>query len=243
MARFLLVHGAWHGAWCWYKVLPRLERAGHRVQALDLPGHGVDRRPVAGLTIDDYAGAMLEALTGDDEPAVLVGHSMGGGVISRMAERAPERCAHLIYLCAFLPESGVSLLEQGIRDQGTRLGECVELTESGETSRVQPGKGDPVFYGDCSPEDRALASRLLVEESIAAVSTPLEVSAERWGRVSRGYVACAGDQAISLAMQQDMIGRSPCEPVITLDSAHSPFFSAPDELVEALVAQLPGSLS
>jgi len=243
MARFFLVHGAWHGAWCWYKVLPRLQQAGHRVEAVDLPGHGVDHRPVAGLTIDDYAEAMLEVLAEHDEPAVLVGHSMGGGVISRMAERAPERCARLVYLCAFLPESGTSLLEQGIRDPATRLGECVELTDRGDTSRVLQGKGDPVFYGDCSAEDRALASRLLVEESIAAVSTPLEVSDERWGRVPRGYIACAADQAISLAMQQDMLARSPCAPVLTLDSSHSPFFSAPDDLVAALIAQLPGEPS
>jgi len=77
MARFVLVHGAWHGAWCWYKVVPALERLGHAVQAIDLPGHGVDRTPLADVTLDAYVDRVGEAIARAGEPVMLVGHFSG----------------------------------------------------------------------------------------------------------------------------------------------------------------------
>ena len=78
MATFVLIHGAWHGGWCWRKVVPHLEAAGHTVIAPDLPSHGDDPTPAAEVTLDDYVRRVCEILDAQDEPVVLVGHSMGG---------------------------------------------------------------------------------------------------------------------------------------------------------------------
>ncbi len=101
MATYVLVHGAWHGGWCWSKLVPLLEATRHRAIALDLPGHGNDKTPLAELSLDRYVACVSTAIGTIDEPVVLVGHSLGGTVISQTAEMHPDRILKLIYLCAF----------------------------------------------------------------------------------------------------------------------------------------------
>jgi pimeloyl-ACP methyl ester carboxylesterase len=110
MARVVLVHGAFSGAWCWEPVLPGLRAAGHTVQTVELPGSGEDDTPVAEVTLQAYADRVGDAL-GEGAPAVLVGHSMGGMVITQAAAQHPERVAALVYVTAFLPGDGHSLLD------------------------------------------------------------------------------------------------------------------------------------
>ena len=109
MARFVLVHGAWHGAWCFDALARDLAAAGHEVDTFDLPGHGSDATPHDEVTLDTYAQRVAEVIGQDGEPVVLVGHSMGGIVVTQAAELVPERIARLVYLTAFLPKDGESL--------------------------------------------------------------------------------------------------------------------------------------
>ncbi len=102
MSTFVLVHGSWHGAWCWNKLTPLLEREGHAVIAPDLPGHGEDWTPIPEISLQSYVDRVGEALDSAPEPAILVGHSMAGTVISQLAEQRPDQVAGLVYLCAFL---------------------------------------------------------------------------------------------------------------------------------------------
>src|SRR5215471_17226659 len=111
MSRYILVHGAWHGRWCWEKVVPLLRQAGHRVETLDLPGHGQDRTPIREITLAAYTKRVCETLDDQAEPVILVGHSMGGIVITQVAEERPEKIQTLVYLTAFLPQNGESLLQ------------------------------------------------------------------------------------------------------------------------------------
>jgi pimeloyl-ACP methyl ester carboxylesterase len=97
-----LIHGAWHGRWCWEKLIPKLERNGHTVVARDLPGLGSDRTPAAEITLQAYVDAVCGQLAKEAEPAVVVGHRMGGVVISEVAERIPEKVKALVYLTAYL---------------------------------------------------------------------------------------------------------------------------------------------
>jgi pimeloyl-ACP methyl ester carboxylesterase len=110
MARIVLVHGAFSGAWCWEPVLPCLRAAGHTAQTVELPGSGEDRTPVAEVTLEAYAARVGDAL-GEGAPAVPVGHSMGGIVITQAAAPYPDRVAALVYVTAFLPGDGQSLMD------------------------------------------------------------------------------------------------------------------------------------
>jgi pimeloyl-ACP methyl ester carboxylesterase len=109
MATFVLVHGAFHGGWCWYKIVPLLEAKGHRVLAPDLPGLGDDHTPLADLSLAAWTDSVAAKLHVLGTPVILVGHSRGGIVISEVAERVPEHVSALVYLTAFLVSDGESL--------------------------------------------------------------------------------------------------------------------------------------
>jgi pimeloyl-ACP methyl ester carboxylesterase len=111
MARFVLVHGGFSGAWIWLPLMDRLKADGHVVDAFDLPGMGNDHTSTSEVSLDSYAGRVCEVLAASSEPAVVVGHSMGGIVATQGAARCPERVAALVYVAAFLPKDGQSLLD------------------------------------------------------------------------------------------------------------------------------------
>jgi pimeloyl-ACP methyl ester carboxylesterase len=97
MSQFLLIHGAFHGAWCWHKAIPELEKHGHGAQAIDLPGQGQDQTPLGNVTLDTMVDRIVTALTTLAGPVVLVGHSLAGMVISATAEKAPDRIKTLVF--------------------------------------------------------------------------------------------------------------------------------------------------
>jgi pimeloyl-ACP methyl ester carboxylesterase len=111
MARFVLVHGAFGGAWCWEPVTGPLEAAGHAVETLDLPGCGADQTPVEAVTLASCAKRVCDVLVSGTEPAILVGHSMGGVVVTQAASDCPGHVASLVFVAAFMPADGQSLLD------------------------------------------------------------------------------------------------------------------------------------
>lgn len=233
MSRFVLVHGAWHGAWCWYKVLPLLERAGHQAIAIDLPSLGKDRTPLAAATLASYADAVCEALAAQSEPAILVGHSMGGIAISQAAERQPEGIEKLVYLTAFLLRDGETLI--GAASQSpTRVAGLTVRSADRLSTMVNLEMIREVFYAQCADEDVALAALLLQPQAMAPMATAQSLTAARFGRVPRVYIECLRDRVIPPVLQRAMYEASPCEKVLSIDTDHSAFFSRPGELASHL---------
>jgi len=243
MSTFVLVHGAWHGAWCWYRIVPRLAQAGHTVLAPDLPSLGSDRTPIKDVTLAGWAesiGALIEAAT---EPVVLVGHSRGGIVISSVAERLPERIARLVYVTAFLLRDGETLLSVAETVAATsRIVPNLLTTPDQSAITVPDAALREGFYGQCPEEDVTLARMLLQPEAAAPSATPVHVTPERFGRVPRAYIECRRDQAIPIELQRRMARESDCPIVASLDTDHSPFFSTPEALVEELLRLAPAAV-
>ena len=236
MTTFVLVHGAWHGGWCWERVAGLLEARGHRVLAPDLPGHGADRTPLANVTLDSYAKHVCDVIGREPEPVVLVGHSMGGIVITAAAERIPERIRTLVYLTAFLLGDGESLFAVAGGDPGSALTGNLVPSSDGLSLSVKPEAVVSAFYAECAPADAERASARLVPQALAPLTAPVRWTAERAGRIPRVYVECLRDRAISLAAQRRMVEARPCAKVFTLDTDHSPFYSAPEALAAHLAA-------
>jgi len=255
MATFVLVHGAWGGAWVWHKVVPLLEDRGHEAITLDLPAHGIDRTPWSEVTLASYVDRVAEALdNAGDEPTVLVGHSLGGVVVTQTAERRPEAIDTLVYLTAFLPVDGQALVDVPTdggtasdddhgdgSDAGDDAGDDAGPgTEFDEERGVLVQGNDPEAlvartYADCSRADRELALSLRPrEEPLAGVTTPVDVSQERFGSVRRTYVVCERDRAIPPAAQRRMIEDRGVDATASVEASHSPFLSVPVELVDAL---------
>lgn len=106
---FILVHGACHGAWCWYKLKPLLEAAGHRVTVLDMAASGIDRRPLEEVrTFSDYSKPLLETMDGvigDGGKVIMVGHSLGGLSLALAMEAHPDKIAAAVFLTAYVPDT------------------------------------------------------------------------------------------------------------------------------------------
>ncbi len=236
MTTYVLIHGAWHGGWCWEKVAPLLEARGHRVLAPDLLSHGADRTPLADVTLDSYAKHVCDVIGSEPEPVVLLGHSMGGAVVTAAAERIPERIRTLVYLAAFLVADGDSILKVAGGDPASALTGNLVPSSDGLSLSVKPEAVVPAFYAECSGADAERARARLVAQALEPLNAPVRWSAERAGRIPRVYIECLRDRAMPLATQRAMVAARPCAKVLALDSDHSPFYSAP----EALAAHLAG---
>ncbi len=237
MTRFLLIHGAFGGAWCWGPVTGGLEAAGHSVEAIDLPGAGSDPTPLAEVTLDLYAERICAALA-DGPPALLVGQSMGGMAITQAAARYPDGVAALAYVSAFVPQDGQSLI--GLTTFPEAAGDQVQanIVVEGDppVARMPPEAAPQALYHCAPPERAAWAAAQLGPQPVAAFAQPVALSdaAPRFAELPRAYVSCLQDRAIPVAMQRRMYTAAGCDPVIELDTDHSPWLSRTSELVSAL---------
>ena len=233
MAHFILVHGSCHGAWCWRDLIPALAARGHSADAIDLPGMGADRMPVNSVTLDDCADAIVTAMKASPGPVILLGHSAGGPPISLAAMAAPEHVAHLVYLCAYTPKTGVSMVERRKEAPRQPLLEAIERAPDGNSYTVKPDWLRRAFYGDCSDEQVAYAAANLSAQPIAPQDTPVTVNQVLRG-LPKSYIRCARDGAIPEEFQMVMAEDWPEMTRYDLDSDHSPFFSHVEELADVL---------
>ena len=240
MANYVLVHGSAHGSWCWERVVPLLEGSGHKVTAVDLPGNGNDDTPLAEVTLETYAEFLCGELDAQDGPSVLVGHSLGGISISRAAELRPDKVAILVYLTAALLEDGVSFMSavSGEADEQRALEARPSWRLSEDRSHVvyKPELAQHRFYNDCSEEDVAWAKSRLAPQPVGPLLSPMRITGRNFGRVPRVYVECALDNAVTPECAREMYTALPCAEVITMQTGHSPFLSAPEELAQRLNA-------
>jgi pimeloyl-ACP methyl ester carboxylesterase len=228
---YVLVHGAWHGSWCWDKIVPLLEQAGHTAVAPDLPGQGKDRTPIKDITFRSYVQRVCDTVNAQVEPVILVGHSMAGAVITQVAEECPDRLKMLVYLCAFLPGNGESLADWSQRDKECLLPKHRVYAEDGSCSTIRDDALKEVFYADCPDEDVRRARSLLRPQATAPLRVPVSTTDENFGHLPRVYIETLQDRAISPSLQRRMYEALPCQRVIKMNTSHSPFFSAPETLV------------
>jgi pimeloyl-ACP methyl ester carboxylesterase len=237
MARFLLVHGAFGGAWCWQPVVAALEAAGHTVDALDLPGGGDDRTPVEEITLEACAGRVRDVLDSRPEDAVLVAHSMGGVVATQAAGSDPTGITSLIFVAAFMPANGQSLLDLTRLPEGADDLIQANIVVDGDppVATLADEAAVAAIYNCCTDEQRAWALPQRRPQAVAAFATPVKIDERALAAIPRSYVLTTQDRSIPPALQRRMIREHPCERVIELEADHAPYLSATDELVEALL--------
>ena len=235
----VLVHGAWHGAWCWDRVVPRLHQRGLDVVAVELPGHGADVRPFADLHGDaDAVRAALDLVAGD---ALLVGHSYGGAVVTEAG--AHPAVTRLVYLAAFAldrDESCAATLPDDAEAQAIShagrpdVGAAIVFAEDG-TSTLAPDGAAECLYNECDPAtvDWAVA-HLGAQPMLNLTQSPAAIA---WRDRPTTYVVCDHDQIVHPDLQRLMARR--CGQVETWPLDHSPFLSDPARMA-TLLAELAG---
>ncbi|XP_027149672.1 salicylic acid-binding protein 2-like [Coffea eugenioides] len=235
---FVLVHGACHGAWCWYKLVSLLQDAGHKVTALDLAASGIDTKQVSDLhTIDDYHEPLysyLKALSPDDK-VILVGHSMGGFAVSSAMERFPEKIAFAVFVAAQMlgPELSIYKLVEHYNPGMDIYGDSKFTTDG---NPLDPLK---ILYQHSPRQDLALAS-LLMRESKAfnddESRRQLLVTKEKFGSIARAYFVAGDDKIIPVDLQRWMVQNNPPDLVRVIDGAdHMVMISKPEQLYNYLL--------
>ncbi len=233
-ATMVLVHGAWHGAWCWGKVLDGLARRQVPAVAVDLPGHGDSPEPLGDLYGD--AAHLVSVLDGIPGAKVLCGHSYGGAVITQAAVGRTD-ISRLVYLAAFCPDTGETVLglAQSTEDRG-RLGEAMRPGAQAGTFELDPDAAVAALYADCDPPDVAWAVERLCPQPVATFTQA--VTGAPWRSIPSTFVVCTRDEAIAPSLQRRMAER--CTTTVELASAHSPFLSVPDAVVDVLAGVAAG---
>jgi pimeloyl-ACP methyl ester carboxylesterase len=220
----MLVHGAWHGSWCWTAVRDALHEQGFAAAAVDNPSV---TEPTADLAADgDNLRRALDAVEG---PVVLVGHSYGGAVITDAGTH--PKVDHLVYLTAFALDAGESVAQNALLG-----GETNELAQAmlfdGDVVTVDPARAGELFFHDCPPDVAAAACAQLRPMSMAAlVGVTRNVA---WRKKPSTYVVCTDDRALPLGLQRS--GAARAGTVVDMPTSHSPFLSRPDELARTLAA-------
>jgi pimeloyl-ACP methyl ester carboxylesterase len=235
MSTFVLIHGATMGGWCWYKVVPLLEQHGHTVIAPDLPSHGRDKTPLAAVSLQAYVDCVCQILDAQREPVILVGHSMGGAVITQVAEERPEKIKVLVYVAAPVLQNGESLMDVLPRDTESLVSSSLIFAPDHSYATGREESIKEAFCGDAAEEDLVLVKALQVPQATAPLSAPVHTSAANFGRVRRVYIECLRDRAVTPAFQKKLYTAFPCEKVLSLDTSHTPFFAAPGELAAHLM--------
>lgn len=230
----VLVHGAWHGAWTWDRVLPELSAAGVACVAVDLPGHGEDTSAFGDLHSD--AARVGEVINQIDGEVVLVGHSYGGAVISQAGIHPAVQ--HLVYLAAFALDVGESCVSAAagvapglISYEGRpNLGAGFVLNADGMI-QLDPSTAKECLYNDCDDDavDWAVA-RLGLQPLITLQQ---EVTHAAWREKDATYVVCQHDMAVHPDLQRIMARR--CRSVTEWPTDHSPFLCRPELVIELLI--------
>lgn len=232
MAQFLLVHGSWQGAWCWQHVVSRLEAYGHSAVALDLPGYGADSARAEATTLDDYATCVIEAVDECEEAPVLVGHC-SGGFISQIAETIPERIRGVIFLTAFVPANGCSMMHVVSRLDPEYLAQ-IEWAPDRRSARISSAGAAKFLYPECPPAIFQSVLPRLGVQSVAPYEYLFSLTDANFGRVPRHYIRCLRDRVVPLKLQDEICATHGLKNVYSLNTDHSPFFSAPAELAALL---------
>lgn len=230
--RFLLLHGSWHGAWCWFKVAPRLRVHGV-VSAPNLPGRGGDRRHAARLTFAAFMRA-AEAHLDDGAPSVVVAHSRYGVLATALAERRPRAIARVVYVAAYRLGDRARAVDAFAADRSSLLRAHVAVDRLALRDRLAPDIWREGLYADCDDDDVALASSLLCPEPAWPALSRVRRTA-RAASVPTAYVRLTEDRAVTLAQQDRMLSALPCDRVESIAASHSAYFSQPDALASAIV--------
>ena len=232
--RFLLIHGSWHGAWCWFKVAALLRAEGAEVIVPNLPGRGRDPARAHLVTLGRMRRALAPALS-STTPTTVVVHSRYGVLATALAEAYPDAIRRVIYVASYLLPSGERVADHFAADADSYIRRFVAVDRLGACDALAPEAYVEGLYADCSAEDVALASSLLCKEPSLPALARVTTTPARFGRVPTAYIRLDHDRAVSPALQDRLIDAARPARVERLAASHSAYFSRPRELTDTVL--------
>jgi pimeloyl-ACP methyl ester carboxylesterase len=185
---------------------------------------------VAQVSLQGYVESLCDLIETIGQPVVLVGHSMGGIVISQLAQQRPERIERLVYLTAMLPRSGQSLVDNVLERREVEL---AQPADGGLSLSLSESSLAEFFYHDCL-QQLPWAKARLVPQALAPFVTPVALSDDRFGRLPRSYIHCRADRVVEFGNQRRMVRATPCDSTVVLDCGHMAMLADPQGVADAL---------
>ncbi|HEY8920710.1 MAG TPA: alpha/beta fold hydrolase [Chitinophaga sp.] len=232
---YVLVHGAWQAPYVWDAVRTDLESKGNHVIVVELPGHGADTTPAYAVSMDVYRDKVIDAMAKADGKVILVGHSLGGMVVTNVAEKAPAKISKLVYIGAFVPASGQALGELANTDPGSRLGPSLAQSADKLTLDVNRDSLTYLFINDGTQADKDKVIANYRAEPAIPFGNKVTLTNENFGSVEKVYIKTLQDIVISPAFQDKMLTAAGIKTVYTVNTSHSPFLAQPHEVAKLLL--------
>ena len=234
---YVLVHGSWHGGWCWTPVVRRLEELGHRAYAPTLAGHGPDVER-AGITHEDCVDSIVQYIEVRQlRDIILVGHSFGGTIISRVAQRIPDRLRRLVFWSAFVVGDGESLSDN-VPPQYRELFEQMAKQSSDNTVMMPWDIWRTAFMQDAGEEEARIAYNLLTPEPYQPFVAKLDQKRFFELDIPKSYIHCRQDVSLppgEWAWYPRFGMRLGPHKLVEMDGSHESCFTRPTELADAIV--------
>jgi len=230
---FVLVHGAWHGGWCWSRVADRLRGAGHRVFTPTLTGLGERKHLISkDITLDTFTMDIVNVIEMEEvTDIVLVGHSFGGSPISGVADTMPERIQHLVYLDSLIVEPGKSPFDSLPPDVVAARLKAAQETSGGVSLPSPPASA----FGISDPEDIEWLTRRLTPHPLGTYTSPLNIKGPIGNNLPCTYLSCVDPAYPALNSSRDWAKTQKGFNYVELNSGHDAMVSAPDELTKMLI--------
>ena len=237
MKNYILVHGAWGGAWEFAELSKLLAEDGSKVTALDLPGHGENKQDITNVTMSAYVKTVVNAIEAQAEKVILVGHSLGGAVVSQVAEEIPNLIDRLIFVAAILPANGQSPLGLMQSDEHGQLLPNVIFSEDQTYATITEDTVRNVLLNDFADtsELEQIIPNFLFEQATEPFMAEARLSAVKFGSVRKFYVRAEVDKVLSPKLQDRMLESWAVEQVFNLDSGHFPLNTMPSELASVIL--------
>ena len=232
---YVLVHGAWQAPYVWNTVTAELEKAGQKVVVVELPAHGDDFTSPATVSIDVYRDKVISAIVDTKEKVILVGHSLGGVVVSAVAEEIPGKIKKLVYLAGFLPANGQSLLDLANEDAQSLLGPALIPSSDQLTLDVKQDAITSIFCQDGGDAVKKLVLDNFRPEPAIPFTNKVTLTDTNFGRVDKYYIHTLQDHAIGIDLQNRMADAAHITQTFSVNTGHSPFLTQPDQVTEILL--------
>ena len=232
MANYLLIHGAMRGAWLWDKLMPLLMKGGGNPIAVDLPGHGDRKADSSWVTMSDYISDVIDFIRKESlKDLVLIGHSMSGIVISKVAEEIPERIKHLVYLAAVVPRDNEALIDLLTKERQETLqklhGKVKEVFGTLEQLR-------PMYFTDLEGEEKESYLKQLTPQPLAPFFEKIHFNQFPKITVPKTYILGLRDKSLPPELTRKFAARLELTPV-EIDAGHDMMVSRPDDVAKVLL--------
>jgi pimeloyl-ACP methyl ester carboxylesterase len=231
---YVLVHGAWQAPYVWDAVRAELLKGGNKVIVVELPGHGADTTPAYKLSLDVYSNKVIESISKVNDKIILVGHSLGGMVVTSVAEKIPAKISKLVYIGAFLPSSGQALTDLAFSDPDSELGPLLVPSADQLTLDVKRDSLTWLFINDGTQADKEKVLANYSPEPAIPFTNKVTLTNDHFGAVEKVYIKTLQDIVISPALQDRMIAGAGITKVYAVNTSHSPFLSQPHEIANLL---------